>query len=159
MLAAGGQQGEDTTLARPHQADRTGETGTGITHRVPDVPDHVVEGEPADDPGTAPVGQRVDADHVVAVPADRIKEGAVEQGVGHGAWDEHDRRRRVLLGLPDGQRDGGPARLDRDLRVAGKLDRVLFQQCCDAHASYALSKLSALLTDSVGASRKPASMP
>ena len=101
----------------------------------------------------------MNADHVVAVPADRIQEGAVEQGVGHGARDEHDRRRRVLLGLPDGQRDGGPARFDRDLRVAGKLDRVFIQQRCDTHAGYALSKLSALLADSVGASRKPASMP
>ena len=86
---------EGTALARPHQADGAGESGAGTTHRVPNVSDHVVEGEPADDPGAVPVGQRVDADHVIAVPADRVQEGAVEQGVGHGARDEHDRRRRA----------------------------------------------------------------
>mgnify|MGYP000460161665 CR=1 FL=1 len=122
VLAAGGQQGEDAALARPHQPDGAAETGAGIVHRVPDVSDHVVEGEPVDDPGAAPMRQRVDADHVVAVPADRVQEGAVEQGVGHGSRDEHNRRRRVLLRLPDGQRDGSPARFDRDLRVAGQVD-------------------------------------
>ena len=122
VLAAGGQQGEDAALARPHQPDGAGEAGTGIAHRVPDVSDHVVESEPVDDPGAAPMRQRVDADHVVAMPADRVQEGAVEQGVGHGSRDEHNRRRRVLLRLPDGQRDGSPARFDRDLRVAGQVD-------------------------------------
>lgn len=59
-------------LARTHQPDGAGETGAGIAHRVPDVSDHVVEGEPVDNPGAAPMGQRVDADYVVAVPADRV---------------------------------------------------------------------------------------